>query len=136
MPAARARGVGPAGAVQADAVDPRAVLRPTVVADRPLPRAELELRVPGTQQRYRHLEQPDLEREGREALAECRVVLCRENGGRDEHRDLLAILGRLERGAQRDLGLAETDIATDKLGGSWCDCVYLQLHSTGYSRWC
>jgi hypothetical protein len=31
--------------VQADAVDPRAVLRPAVVGDRPLPRPVLELRV-------------------------------------------------------------------------------------------
>ena len=43
-------------------------------------------------------QQPDLEREGGEPLAERRVVLGGEHGRRHEHRDLLAVLGRLERG--------------------------------------
>ena len=42
------------------------------------------------------------------------VVLRGEDGRRDEDRDLLAVLGRLERGAQRDLGLAVADVADDQ----------------------
>ena len=64
--------------------------------------------------RHEPRQDPDLERERREALAERRVVLGREHGRRHEHRDLLAVLGRLERGAQRDLGLAVADVADDQ----------------------
>ena len=56
----------------------------------------------------------DLQRERREALAERRVVLGGEDRRRHEDRDLLAVLGRLERGAQRDLGLAVADVADDE----------------------
>ena len=42
------------------------------------------------------------------------MVLRREDGRRDEHRDLLAVLGRLECGADRDLGLAVPDVADDE----------------------
>ena len=56
-------------------------------------------------------QQPDLERERREALAERRVVLRREDGRRHEHRDLLAVLRRLECRAQGHLGLAVADVA-------------------------
>ncbi len=59
-------------------------------------------------------EQADLDRERRESLTERRVVLRREDRGRDEDRDLLAVLRRLEGGAQRDLGLAVADIADDE----------------------
>ena len=59
-------------------------------------------------------QQPDLEREGGEALRERGVVLGGEHGRRDEDRDLLAVLDRLERGAQRDLGLAVADVADDQ----------------------
>ena len=42
------------------------------------------------------------------------MVLGGEDRRRDEDRDLLAVLGRLERGAQRDLGLAVADVADDQ----------------------
>ena len=48
-----------------------------------------------------------------EPVDEGRVVLLREQGGRHQHRDLLAGLHGDESGAQRDLGLAEADIAAD-----------------------
>ena len=41
-------------------------------------------------------------------------VLLREHRRRDEHRDLLPVLDRLERGADRDLGLPVTDVAADE----------------------
>ncbi len=47
------------------------------------------------------------------AVAEVLVMLLREQGGRREHRDLLAGGRGDERGAQRDFGLAETDVAAD-----------------------
>ena len=59
-------------------------------------------------------QQPDLDRKGREPLRERGVVLRGEDGRRDEDRDLLAVLDRLERGAQRDLGLAVADVADDQ----------------------
>ena len=43
-----------------------------------------------------------------------RVVLRGEDRRRDEDRDLLAVLDRLERGPQRDLGLAVADVADDE----------------------
>ena len=48
------------------------------------------------------------------ALAEGVPVLLRENGGRDEHQHLASVEGDRERGAQRDLGLAEADVAADE----------------------
>ncbi len=42
------------------------------------------------------------------------MVLGGEDGGRHQHRDLLAVLDRLERGAQGDLGLAVADVADDQ----------------------
>ena len=53
----------------------------------------------------------DLHREAAEALAEGLVVLAREQRGRHDHRDLLAVHRRDESGAQRHLGLAEADVA-------------------------
>ena len=50
----------------------------------------------------------------REALAERLAVLVGEQRRRHEDRDLLAVLHRLERGADRDLGLAEADVAADQ----------------------
>ena len=41
------------------------------------------------------------------------MVLIREQRRRHEHRDLLAAFDRGERRAQRDLGLAEADVAAD-----------------------
>ena len=41
-------------------------------------------------------------------------VLGDQQRGRHQHRDLLAVLHRLERGAHRDLGLAVADIARDQ----------------------
>ena len=46
--------------------------------------------------------------------AKCLVVLLGEQRGRHEHRDLLAAGDGDERGAQRDLGLAEADVAADQ----------------------
>ena len=42
------------------------------------------------------------------------MVLGGEDGRRDEDRDLLAVLDRLERGPQGDLGLAVADVADDE----------------------
>ena len=51
---------------------------------------------------------------GRHALDERVEVLLGENGGRDEHGDLLAVHDGFERGAHRDLGLAVADVAADQ----------------------
>ena len=48
------------------------------------------------------------------ALAKCVEMLLREHGRRHEHRDLAAALHGLERGADRDLGFAEADVAADE----------------------
>ena len=62
----------------------------------------------GGEEARQHL---DPHRVVREALAERLAVLVGEQRGRHEHRDLLAVLHRLERGAHRDLGLAVADVA-------------------------
>ncbi len=49
--------------------------------------------------------------EGLEALLERGVVLLRQDGGGAQHHDLLVVLRRLERRAQRHLGLAEAHVA-------------------------
>ena len=41
-------------------------------------------------------------------------MLLHQQGGRHQHRDLLAVLDRLEGGPHRDLGLAVTDVAADE----------------------
>ena len=41
-------------------------------------------------------------------------MLLGENGGRREERDLFAVHNRFERSANRDLGLAKTDIAANQ----------------------
>ena len=48
------------------------------------------------------------------ALPESLEMLLRENGGRHEHRDLLAFHDRFECGANRHLGFAEADVAADQ----------------------
>ncbi|MGX1120063.1 hypothetical protein RKD37_005426 [Streptomyces ambofaciens] len=53
-------------------------------------------------------------RELRVALAERPEVLLHEQGGGDEHGDLLAVLDGLEGGADRDLRLAVADVAADQ----------------------
>ncbi len=60
----------------------------------------------------RQLDDPD--RELGEAVGEHLEVLLGQQRRRHEHRDLPAVAERHERGAQRDFGLAETDIATDQ----------------------
>ena len=55
-----------------------------------------------------------LHRERREALGEGREVLLREDRRRAQHHDLLAVLRRLERRADGDLGLAVADVAADE----------------------
>ena len=59
-------------------------------------------------------QEADFEREGGEPLAERPMVLGGEDRRRDQDRDLLAILGGLERGPQRDLGLAVAHVADDQ----------------------
>ena len=59
-------------------------------------------------------QKPNPDRKRGEALAERLVMLCREDRRRDQHRDLLAVLDRLEGGSQRDLGLAVADVADDE----------------------
>ena len=54
------------------------------------------------------------ERVVRQALREGAVVLLREDRRRHQHQHLLAVLGGLERRAQRDLGLAVADVAADQ----------------------
>ena len=49
-----------------------------------------------------------------EAVGESLEVLLGEQRGGHQHRDLLAVHHRDEGGAQRDLGLAEADIAADQ----------------------
>ena len=49
-----------------------------------------------------------------EPLGERLHVLPHQQRRRHEHRDLLAVLHRLERGAHRDLGLAVADVARDE----------------------
>ncbi len=62
----------------------------------------------GAPQSREHL---DLERVIGESLREGAPVLLREHRRRHEHRDLLAELGGLERGADREFGLSVADIA-------------------------
>ena len=59
-------------------------------------------------------QQPDLDREGREPLAERRVVLGASTVVGHQHRHLRAVLDRLERGPQGDLGLAVAHVADDQ----------------------
>ena len=54
------------------------------------------------------------DRKGCQAARESLRVLLRQHGGGHQHRDLLAVHHRLERGPQRDLGLAVADIAADQ----------------------
>ena len=56
----------------------------------------------------------DRERVVAQPLGEGAEVLLGEDRRRDEHQHLLAGVGRLERGAQRDLGLAVADVAADQ----------------------
>ena len=55
-----------------------------------------------------------LHRQVGEAIGEGLEVLLGQQCGRHEHRDLLAVGERDERRAQRDLGLAEADVAADE----------------------
>jgi hypothetical protein len=56
----------------------------------------------------------DFHRPVGKAVAEGLEMLFAEQGGRAQHGDLLAAGDRAERGAQRDLGLAEADVAADE----------------------
>ncbi len=56
----------------------------------------------------------DAQREAGEPLGERLVVLLGEQRGGNQHCDLLAVLDRLERGPDRDLGLAVADVAGDQ----------------------
>ena len=59
-------------------------------------------------------EHDDAHGERRVPLGERGVVLLCEQRRRDEHRDLLPVEHRLEGRSDRDLGLAETDVAADQ----------------------
>ena len=59
-------------------------------------------------------QRPHLHRERGVALGERGEVLLDQQRGRHQHGDLLAVLHRLERGADRDLGLAVADVAADQ----------------------
>ena len=59
-------------------------------------------------------ERLDADRVAGEAIGERVAVLRHEQRRRGEHGDLLAVLDRLERGADGDLGLAETDVAAQQ----------------------
>ena len=69
----------------------------------------------GVRKRRQHL---DPHRVAGEAVGERVAVLAGEQRGGREHGDLLAVLDRLERGPDRDLGLAEPDVAADRGGPS------------------
>jgi hypothetical protein len=56
----------------------------------------------------------DADRQAGEAIAEVLGMLAREQGRRCDDHGLLAVDRGGERGAQRDLGLAETDVAADE----------------------
>ena len=59
-------------------------------------------------------EAADLDREAFEARLEILIMLAREKGGRADDRDLHPGHRRDEGGAERDLGLAEADVADDQ----------------------
>ena len=59
-------------------------------------------------------ERAHVHREAGEPLGERLEVLLDEQRRRHEHRDLLAVLDRLEGGAHGDLGLAEADVAREQ----------------------
>ena len=63
-------------------------------------------------------ERLDADRVAGEAVGERVAVLAGEQRRRHEHGDLLAVLDRLERGADRHLGLAEADVAAHAGGPS------------------
>ncbi len=66
------------------------------------------LRLRGGEEARQHL---DADREAGEPVGERVAVLRGEQRGGSEDGDLLAVLDRLERGADGDLGLAEPDVA-------------------------
>ena len=68
-------------------------------------------RLGGGEEAREHL---DPDRVGREALGEGLEVLLGEQRRRHEHGGLLAVLDRLEDRPDRDLGLAEADVAADE----------------------
>ena len=59
-------------------------------------------------------QRPHVDRELRVALGEGAEVLLHQQGGRHQDGDLLAVLHRLEGGADRDLRLAVADVAADQ----------------------
>ena len=67
--------------------------------------------VAGLRRRQEPAQRLDADRVAGEAVGERVAVLRREQRRRGEHGDLLAVLDRLERGADGDLGLAEPDVA-------------------------
>jgi hypothetical protein len=101
---------------QAQTPERRALAQNRVRADHDIHRPVGE-RVAGRlrfRRRHKSREAPDPQRKSGEALAKALVVLAREQRGRCDHRNLLSAHRRDERGAQRDLCLAEADVAADQ----------------------
>ena len=68
----------------------------------------------GLGRRHQPRQAADADREALEPLGEIAIVLAGEQGGRRDDRDLHSRHGCNERGAKRDLGLAEADVAADQ----------------------
>ena len=76
--------------------------------------AEPLARLLGLLRRDKARKAPDIQGEAFETGGKILVMLAGEQGCRRNHRDLLAVHRRDEGGAQRNFGLAETDIAADE----------------------
>ena len=91
---------------------PRTAWVPTTISTPPSARPFFTSRSFGRADHAREL--ADVDRKAGEALAEVLRVLARQQRRRRDDRGLLAVDRRGEGGAQRDLGLAEADVAADQ----------------------
>ena len=101
---------------EAEILEPDAVAEQAVRADHDVDRAlgEAVDRVLRLLVGLEAAEGAQVHRESGEPLGERLHVLPHEQRRRHQHRDLLAVLHRLERGAHGDLGLAVADVARDE----------------------
>ena len=101
---------------QAEILELDALGQQRMGADDDVDRALLQRRLGllGLLGRHQARQPADPDRQALEALDEVAVMLARQQGRRADHRDLLARHRRDEGRAQRDLGLAEADIAADQ----------------------